>query len=342
MTLASRKTGSGISATAGFRRHLSSQVPFEGSDGLFTRSWYPICLSSAATDRHVRGFDFLDGRVIVFRNQNGAAQVMSAYCPHMGADLSIGDVVDGRIRCVFHHWQYGNDGRCERMANGKKAPATARLFVYPSQERFGIIWAYNGIDPHYNLPDMPFPDDELVFKIRPFGQTLPVDPWIVCANTPDMQHIKYLHGIEIDGDDPHEQVEWSDHSMLYSFSGIHTTGDPVKNRVGIYGTSLYYQHTDFAGRWFGFMAAFGLPRPATTITYLIVAARRDMGTPEEIDKFLDWVLDMETQVVSEDILNMETIHFRPGTLTREDKSLARFFDYVRAFPRAHPGADFIS
>jgi phenylpropionate dioxygenase-like ring-hydroxylating dioxygenase large terminal subunit len=326
--------------TPAFRRHLSHKVLGEGEDGLFTQSWYPICLASAVSSRFVRGFDFLDGRVVVVRDEAGLAQVLSGYCPHMGADLSAGHMVDGQIRCIFHHWRFGADGRCKATAIGDPAPEAARLFKYPTRERYGLIWAFNGLEPHYELPDMPFPDEDLVFRIRPMGE-MPVDPWILCANTPDVQHIKTLHGITIDGEDPHDAVEWTDHSLFYEFSGVHTTGDHVKHRVGIVGTSLYWQSTTFGDRWFGFMAPFSLPRPGASFTYLALCVRKDMGTPEEIDAFLNFVMDLETKVVSEDMHNMQTIHFKPGVLTRSDSSLAKFFRYMRDYPRGHPGGEFI-
>ena len=333
---------SAASATASpFRRPRGKSVPNEGDDGVFTQSWYPICLSSAATTQFVRGFDFLDGRVIVFRDNDGQPHVMSAYCPHLGADLSIGDMVDGQVRCLYHHWRYGPDGRCSGMPSKDPIPGAARLFKFPVQEKYGVLWAYNGLEPHYELPDFPFPDEDLVYRIKVFGEELPVDPWMLCANTPDMQHIRYLHGVEINGDNPHEVVEWTDHSMMYDFEGTHITGDPIRNRIGVVGTTLYYQSTDFAGKWFGFVAPFGLPKPGTSITYLVVCARKDMGSPEEVDHFLDQVITMEQRVVLDDIVNMKTIHFQPGTLTRSDLTLSRFFDYMRAFPRAHPSADFI-
>ncbi len=321
-------------------RPTSAAVPFEGEDGLFTQSWFPICVSSAATQDFVRGFDFLDGRVIVFRDADNRAHVKSAYCPHMGADLSIGDMVDGNVRCVFHHWQYGASGRCIRTPGGEPPPPTARLFEFPTMEKYGLVWAYNGVDPHYEIPGLPYPDEELVYKIKVLG-TAPVDPWILVANTPDIQHIKYLHGIQLDGDDPHAQVEWTDHSMFYNFGGAHPSGQPVSHRVGIVGTSMYWQASDFGGQWFGFVAPFGMPRPNKTIIYFVVAARKDMGSAEEIDQFLDFVLDVETKVVVEDMINMDTIHFHPGVVTRADLTLTRFFDYMRQYPRAHPSNDFI-
>jgi len=45
--------------------------------------------------------------------------------------------------------------------------------------------------------------------------------------------------------------------------------------------------------------------------------------------------------VLDDMMNMQTIHFRPGTLTRSDLTLGRFFDYMRKFLRAHPSMEFI-
>lgn len=324
-----------------FRRPRGLAVPFEGEGGTFTQSWYPICMSSAATADFVRGFDFLDGRVIVFRDAGGQAHVMSAYCPHLGADLSIGDMVNGQVRCVYHHWRYGPDGRCAAMPSKDPIPAAARLFKFPVCEKYGIVWAYNGLESHYDLPSFAVPDADLVFKTKVFGEIVPVDPWVLCANTPDMQHIRYLHGIEINGDNPHDAVEWTDHSMFYEFEGTHITGDRVQHRIGIVGTSMYFQSTNFAGRWFGFVAPFGLVRPGRSIVYITVCARKDMGTPEEIDQFLEQVAELEKRVVLDDLMNMQTIHLQPGTLTRSDLTLGHFFDYMRNFPRSHPSAEFI-
>jgi hypothetical protein len=36
------------------------------------------------------------------------------------------------------------------------------------------------------------------------------------------------------------------------------------------------------------------------------------------------------------------MHFTPGTLTKSDKSLARFIEFLRGLPRAHPAVEFMS
>ena len=324
------------------KRLLGRPIPAEGEDGLFTQSWFPICLSSEVATGKVLGADFLGGRVAVFRGTRGVAHVLSAYCPHLGADLAVGDVYEDTIRCAFHHWQYNQDGVCVKTGIGDPPPPSACLFKFPTAEKHGLIWAFNGEEAHFDIPDFPYPADELVTKIEAFRQLVNVDPWVICCNTPDIQHIKALHGITFDQQDPDEEIEWTDHSMLYDFKGRHANGEPIEYRVGIFGTSIFYQSSTFNGRWFGFIAPLGLPRPGQCKTYMIIAARKCDGDAASNQAFLDFAMDLEKRVVSEDVPILQTIHFRPGTLTKSDKALGKFLQYLRAFPRAHPSAEFIS
>jgi nitrite reductase/ring-hydroxylating ferredoxin subunit len=315
-------------------------LPAEGEGG-FSQTWWPICLSCDVAPGQRQGFDFLGGRVVVFRDAAGSARVLSGVCPHLGADLGVGDVHEGTLRCAFHHWQFDADGRCVRTGVGDRVPRRARLFRFPTLEKHGIVWAFNGLAPTWTLPEFEHPEHELVRKVVVLPDPMPVDPWVLCCNTPDFQHIKALHGITFAHGDPHDEVEWTDHSMLYDFAGQHRRGEAISNRVGIFGTSLYYQATELNGRWFGFLAPFGLPRPGVSRVFMVVAARKDSGSAADVARFLDEVLALETRVVGEDVAVMQTIRFRQGTLTPSDRTQARFFDYLRAFPRAHPAAEFM-
>jgi len=324
------------------KRLLGRPIPAEGENGLFTQSWFPLCLSSEVATGQVLGMDFLGGRVIVFRGVSGVAQILSAYCPHLGADLAVGDVYEDTIRCAFHHWQYNQDGVCIQTGVGDPPPPAACLFKFPTAEKHGIIWAFNGEEPRFEIPDFPYPADELVTKVEAFERLVNVDPWVICCNTPDIQHIKALHGITFDQQDPDEEIEWTDHSMLYDFKGRHANGEPIEYRVGIFGTSIFYQSSTFNGRWFGFIAPLGLPRPGRCKTYMIIAARKSDGDAASTEAFLNFAMDLEKRVVREDVPILQTIHFKPGTLTKSDKALGKFLQYLRNYPRAHPAAEFIS
>ena len=96
----------------------------------YEQCWYPLARSEDLPAERIVGRDFLDGRVILYRDSKGSAHVMTSYCPHMGADLGVGEIVGDDVRCAFHHWQYGPDGICTRipsLRSNDEIPRTARV-----------------------------------------------------------------------------------------------------------------------------------------------------------------------------------------------------------------------
>jgi len=317
---------------------MARPIPAEGADGVFTQSWFPICLASDVGVEQIRGYDFLDGRVVVWRDCDAHAHVTSAYCPHMGASLESGDVVGNRVRCAFHHWEYGVSGQCEKTAIGDPPPPAACLYVFPSMEKHGLIWAFNGERPLYDVPGFPHPAAELLAKTIELPDLMPVDPWVQCCNTPDIQHIKTLHRIAID--DEQVEIRWTDFSMTYEFEGFFDSGSGGAWEVGVWGTSLYCQSAAIEGRWFGFMVPMGLVRPGQTRNFMVVAVQRTEDPVADRD-FLEQCLLTEIGIVGEDTHIMTAMHFRPGALTRSDRVLGHYFKFLRDYPRAHPSALFI-
>ena len=81
----------------------------------------------------------------------------------------------------------------------------------------------------------------------------------------------------------------------------------------------------------------GLPRPGQLVAYSVNGVRKGPKEKEHLER----ANFIRTRTLSEDKDIMNTIHYRPGHLTKVDKSLSRFLNYVRTYPRAHPSADFI-
>ena len=52
-----------------------------------------------------RQYDVDGTKVAVFRSGRGFVAV-SDTCPHMGASLTNGRMVDGTIECAWHHWRF--------------------------------------------------------------------------------------------------------------------------------------------------------------------------------------------------------------------------------------------
>lgn len=321
---------------------FANPVPEEGSEGLFSQSWFPICLSEELKSGDLLGVPFLDGKVITYRGSDGVARVMSAYCPHVGSDLSIGRVVGNHVECRFHRWQYDAEGRCAKTAIGDDPPARARLFKFPSQERYGIVWAFNGNEPLFDVPDFEYPDADLLVRAYRFDEPFRCDPWVFAANTPDMQHFKVVHGIQFDAEDPHNLVDWQEWGFRYGFSAGHQDGTPIEWTVGIRGTSIFWQEGLYGDTWLGGIVGFALLEPGCHRVFAALAIRDagpEAGTLHE--ELFAGAEHLMHRTINEDREILNTIHYRPGTLTRGDTTLARYLKFLRDFPRAHPSRPFL-
>jgi phenylpropionate dioxygenase-like ring-hydroxylating dioxygenase large terminal subunit len=296
-----------------------------------------MALSRELIAGQVIGRDFLDGRIVLFRGANGKAVAMSAYCPHVGADLSVGEVIGDNLRCAFHHWQYDPDGRCVKTGMGDKPPKGACLFVFPTTERFGIIWVFNGETPLFELPSFPYTDDELEMSHPYEPQLLHADPWVFCANTPDRQHAIAVHKMKHVEDDFHNNFKWDKFGFTFTYVGRDQDDIPMETTLAIRGTTVFFrsgQHGDF---WRGSIVGFGLPRPGQLTMHSSNFVLKGPKAPEQLERTN--AVSLRTLSEDRDIIN--TIHYRPGLLTKADTSLSRFLTYVRKYPRAHPSSDFI-
>lgn len=325
-------------------RRFHRPVPHEGDDGLFRQSWYAVCRSDELPRCGVLGRPFLDGRVAVFRGADGVAQVTSAYCPHIGADLGLGTVVGNSLRCAFHHWQFDRAGRCERTGIGDPAPPTARLFNFPTVEKFGVVWAFNGETPLFDLADISRPAEALISTVAA-PMRLATDPWVICCNTPDWVHFAMVHRFEVPRDGQDNTVSFDDYGVSRAFTARleHGAGPEIEFKVTVSGTNLVLIEGVFEGRWFAVAACLGVPTPGECDFYVATFVdRREAESEEAAKAALAEFSEISGRMGAEDSPIWNSIHFKPGTLTRSDKSLALYLERLRAFPRAHPSADFIN
>jgi phenylpropionate dioxygenase-like ring-hydroxylating dioxygenase large terminal subunit len=80
-------------------------------------------------------------RYVAFRSDPGAAiAVVAARCPHRLADLSHGVVESGRLRCPYHGWQFGPDGRCTEI------PSNGPDVAVPPRADLGRPWGVREVD----------------------------------------------------------------------------------------------------------------------------------------------------------------------------------------------------
>jgi hypothetical protein len=89
------------------------------------------------------------------------------------------------------------------------------------------------------------------------------------------------------------------------------------------------------------LIAAAMPAPGRSSVYFCVAVQRSKDDPAGAQELLDRYTEFQWRVFSEDIPILQSIRFRPGTLTRGDRGLIEYFNYVRRYPRADPGMEFL-
>jgi nitrite reductase/ring-hydroxylating ferredoxin subunit len=314
-------------------------VPPQGVGG-FNESWYPVCTSEELGRGAVLSVVFLHGRVVAWRGEDGVAHVTSPFCPHLGADLQLGTIVGNNLRCVFHHWQFDGSGTCVEHPKGDQIPERARLFAFPTVEKFGLVWAFNGTDPTFDLPSFSIPDEELAYKIDlDDGFEYPVDPYVLFSNSMDFNHLEAVHGLVLVSD-PND-VDIDVLKIDYRMKMRHALFGDMDQHVRIYGSNIF----SLDGRMGPMhVIAISTARPTTPghcVSYSIALTRTD-GTPAEIAARLDMMEGFAQELVKDDKPIMSTIRVRPGALTKSDFGLRRYFQYARDFPRNADAVPFIT
>ncbi len=89
--------------------------------------WHPVAATPTlhASDNVVAA-RVLGQDLVLWRSAAGVAQAWHDRCPHRGTRLSLGRIVDGRLCCAYHGWEFAADsGRCVAI------PALADLARLP-------------------------------------------------------------------------------------------------------------------------------------------------------------------------------------------------------------------
>jgi nitrite reductase/ring-hydroxylating ferredoxin subunit len=296
----------------------------------FHRSWFPVALASELGPGQTIGRDVLGTRVVLYRGADGKPVVQGAYCPHLGADLSVGQVVEGQIRCAYHHWRFDCAGRCVDIPAGDRIPPGARIATYPSAEAWGLVWVFNGDVPEFGVPRIPGVEERELILEAHFRGTRATDPWVAVSNGVDFQHLRTLHGLP--AVDP-DAVKVGAHAIEYQIEA------PDFRQEGlITGVNTFSQHLVIGGTDL-FMLFSGAPIAHGRSMGFYVYGVRDAGRgAEDVAERLEGLGQLVRRLLAEDAPVLDTIRFRPGVLVASDRHLARFFRYVREFPRAAPAA----
>ena len=122
---------------------------------MYVNFWYPVAKVEDVQDNEPLQVQILGLKFVAFRDTDGIARVLSDTCIHRGGALGKGWVRDGCVICPYHGWEYRGDGKCANIPTfnkDTKLPARAKVDSYPTQEKYGIVFAFLGDLPEAERP----------------------------------------------------------------------------------------------------------------------------------------------------------------------------------------------
>ena len=160
----------------------------------FPIGWWSVARSHELKPGDVTSVTALDRELVVYRTESGEARVHDAFCPHLGAHLGVnGKVVGESIQCPFHGWQFGGDGKCNKIPYCDTIPTRAKVQNWPTSEVNGEIYMWfhpTGAEPDREVPVIEQIGDENWTEPRQVEFNIPVHIQDIAENSCDPEHFQ--------------------------------------------------------------------------------------------------------------------------------------------------------
>lgn len=160
----------------------------------FPDGWFCFGLSQDFKKGVVVTKHFFGQDIVAFRNESGKVILLDPHCPHLGAHLGKGGVVEGDdIRCPFHGFCFGPEGDCTKTGYDSEPPKSARIKSWPVREKNGMILIYysaNNQNPEWEIPDF---DMDSWQPLSTHEWTLDCHIQDIAENSVDLGHFLYIH-----------------------------------------------------------------------------------------------------------------------------------------------------
>lgn len=177
-----------------------AETPRSADDILETglrNNWYLVCRAGDIGRAPVK-LTRLCEDIVLWRDEAGQVRAVEDYCPHRGAPLSLGSVVQGKITCAYHGLQLDGAGVLVATPPTPDSPFVGRKCIksYPVREAAGAVFMWFGDALHPDPPDMWLPEELASGEWSYFLYTA---TWksnylVTLDNRLDPLHGSYLHG----------------------------------------------------------------------------------------------------------------------------------------------------
>ena len=108
----------------------------------FALTWYAVGFEKDLPPGNVMSGRVQQQELAIWRTQSGKIRIFADRCPHRGMRLSHGFVRQDKLHCIYHGWQYTDDGSCDYIPAHPSLlpPSSICVKQFDCVEQDGIIW----------------------------------------------------------------------------------------------------------------------------------------------------------------------------------------------------------
>jgi phenylpropionate dioxygenase-like ring-hydroxylating dioxygenase large terminal subunit len=188
-----------VAVSAATLARAASHMPASAEDMLRTgllNQWYLVCRSSEVGTKPIR-LKRLNRDIALWRDASGKAHAVEDFCPHRGARLSAGHVVEGGLACAYHGLTVDGDGVVLAVPPVHTCPLVGQKAIasYPVREACGAVFLYFSNGAGGEVPEMQLPEELTSPEWSGFLHAAEWDcNWMLpLENRLDPMHAPFLH-----------------------------------------------------------------------------------------------------------------------------------------------------
>jgi nitrite reductase/ring-hydroxylating ferredoxin subunit len=309
-------------------------------------SWFRFCASRLLRDKPLSK-EILGRKLVAYRCASGKVVVMDALCSHLAADLGRGTVRGENIQCPFHGWEYDPTGACAHVPGEESLPPFARQTVYPTVERHGSVFIFNGTEALFPLPFFMGANPEDYVAGRPFEIRADCSWFMIAANGFDAAHFRVVHDRTmlsapmVDTPAPYSR-RMSYHAEVTGDSVFDAilrrgVGRTVDITITNWGGAFVLVTGDFQGaRSRILIAVQPLEEHKSKVEVIVFAPRRKSRLAGRLVEFLSLeVRRLFTEAfMKHDVDRLPGIVYRPDSLLSSEHELIGFFSWLSELPHS--------
>ena len=161
--------------------------------------WHPVCtvaeLRAAAADGNRPLAVTLLGERLAVAEIEGRVAALKDRCLHRSTKLSVGRVESGGLRCAYHGWLYGADGRCREIPSmpDHTIPNDCKVRAHDAAIEYDLVWVRLDSSLDTRIPGCPAFGDAAFRCVAGEPYTWPTSAARRLENFVDLAHFPFVH-----------------------------------------------------------------------------------------------------------------------------------------------------